>query len=189
MPPKKKHAVVRPSGDGVRWVENWPYRVYGDGLVKVGTGAKGSAFPAWTFRLTSYEDCNLDDDDMRDQCVLQEVIRRYKGWGPGPGSCCSSMLRGLISPHAFIMLAGTGGVQASEAPAATKTAECEEQPSEAVREAVTECDAARKSVAATQDHCAEGYWPAAIRCSQRAKQAIERFDKSKHAEWTQLPNP
>ena len=44
-------------GDNVRWVDGWPYRVYADGYVQIGTGAKGSMFPRFSVRLTSCTAC------------------------------------------------------------------------------------------------------------------------------------
>ena len=57
MPPKTNKRVCEPSGDNVRWVDGWPYRVYPDGYVQIGTGAKGSMFPRFSVRLTSCTAC------------------------------------------------------------------------------------------------------------------------------------
>ena len=57
MPPKTNKRVCEPSGDNVRWVDGWPYRVYADGYVQIGTGAKGSMFPRFSVRLTSCTAC------------------------------------------------------------------------------------------------------------------------------------
>ena len=52
MPAKKKATAFEESSDSVR---GWPYKVYGSGLVKVGTAGSGR-FKSFTFRLTSYEE-------------------------------------------------------------------------------------------------------------------------------------
>ena len=83
MPPKKAKQICDPSGDTIRWVLDWPYRVYADGLVMVGTGSSGTQFARWTFRLTSYADPDYNNLNWRDDCVRQELIRRMKGRGPG----------------------------------------------------------------------------------------------------------
>ena len=83
MPPKKAKQICEPSGDTIRWVLDWPYRVYADGLVMVGTGSSGTQFARWTFRLTSYADPDYNNLNWRDDCVRQELIRRMKGRGPG----------------------------------------------------------------------------------------------------------
>lgn len=58
-------------------VKGWKYRVYGNGLVKVGTAAKGQPFAQFTFRLTSYD--NYDDVEG---CIEHELTLRAKGDGP-----------------------------------------------------------------------------------------------------------
>ena len=83
MPPKKNKRVCEPSGDNVRWVDGWPYRVYADGVVKIGTGAEGSVFPRFMVRLTSYADADYNNLAWRDSVVQEVIIRGNKGRGPG----------------------------------------------------------------------------------------------------------
>ena len=83
MPPKKTKHACEPSGDTIRWVFGWPYRVYDDGLVMVVTPALGTQFAWWTFWLTSYADPDYKNLNWRGDCVQQELIRRMKGPGPG----------------------------------------------------------------------------------------------------------
>ena len=83
MPPKKVLRVCEPSGDNVRWVDGWPYRVYADGYVLIGTGAKGSMFPRFSVRLTSYVDADYNNLTWRDSVVQEVIIRGNKGRGPG----------------------------------------------------------------------------------------------------------
>ena len=83
MPPKTNKRVCEPSGDSVRWVDGWPYRVYADGGVLIGTGAKGSAFPRFFVRLTSYADADYNNLAWRDSVVQEVIIRGNKGRGPG----------------------------------------------------------------------------------------------------------
>ena len=83
MPPKKTKKICEPSGDAIRWVAGWSYRVYEDGLVMVGTGTPGTRFARWTFRLTSYKDPDYNNLLWRDDCVQQEISTRTKGRGPG----------------------------------------------------------------------------------------------------------
>ena len=83
MPPKTVRDVCEPSGDSVRWVDGWPYRVYADGYVKIGTGAKGSMFPRFSVRLTSYVDADYNNVMWRDSVVQEVIIRGNKGRGPG----------------------------------------------------------------------------------------------------------
>jgi hypothetical protein len=83
MPPKAIKRVCEPSGDNVRWVDGWPYRVYADGVVKIGTGAEGSVFPRFMVRLTSYADADYNNLAWRDSVVQEVIIRGNKGRGPG----------------------------------------------------------------------------------------------------------
>jgi len=83
MPPKAIKRVCEPSGDNVRWVDGWPYRVYADGVVLIGTGAKGSVFPRFLVRLTSYADADYNNLAWRDSVVQDVIIRGNKGRGPG----------------------------------------------------------------------------------------------------------
>ena len=92
MPPKKTTKVCEPSGDAIRWVEGWSYRVYEDGYVKVGTGIAGTQFARWTFRLTSYKDPDYNNLLWRDDCVRQEINRRAKGRGPGTHAVTGFMM-------------------------------------------------------------------------------------------------
>jgi hypothetical protein len=83
MPPKTNKLVCEPSGDNVRWVDGWPYRVYADGYVLIGTGAKGSVFPRFSVRLTSYADADYNNLAWRDSVVQDVILRGNKGRGPG----------------------------------------------------------------------------------------------------------
>ena len=74
MPPKKPIAAFKRTSGQVR---GWPYTVFGDGKVQVGTAAKGQPFERWSFRLTSYE-----DNEDRDACVMLEIQRRELPDGP-----------------------------------------------------------------------------------------------------------
>eukprot|EP00966_Prymnesium_polylepis_P013560 312810-Prymnesium_polylepis.1 len=84
MPPKKKAAAFEESSDIVR---GWPYKVYGSGLVKVGTAGSGQ-FKSFSFRLTSY-----DDSSSPRACVEEELDARklpaQQGDDESDGSSCS----------------------------------------------------------------------------------------------------
>jgi hypothetical protein len=90
MAPKR----ITPTAGNSPWLNGWPYRVFAEGKVKVGT-AKIGAFKAWSFSLFSYANVDYENENHREQCILQEMARR--GIGPGPGKQSLSCLQLLRS--------------------------------------------------------------------------------------------
>ena len=53
MPLKRKSTLFqRLDGE----VDGWPFKVYDDGKVQLGTAAKGQPYARWSFKLSSYEE-------------------------------------------------------------------------------------------------------------------------------------
>ena len=83
MPPKKKaNTFAESSGT----VDGWPFKVYGNGLVKVGTANSGQ-YKNWTVRLTSFDDVDPSNCAEHKECVRLERISRELPHGPDGNGC------------------------------------------------------------------------------------------------------
>ena len=83
MPPKKKaNTFAESSGT----VDGWPFKVYGNGLVKVGTANSGQ-YKNWTVRLTSFDDVDPSNCAEHKECVRLERISRELPYGPDGNGC------------------------------------------------------------------------------------------------------
>ena len=79
--PLKRKSTLFQRLDGE--VDGWPFKVYDDGKVQLGTAAKGQPYARWSFKLSSYEeDAAVEYSEHVADCIKQEIVRLKKGSGP-----------------------------------------------------------------------------------------------------------